>query len=485
MAGLQFPNIGGNALSGFAMGRDMRAQDDAAKRAQQTNMLAGQAYNARGADRDAALGQLAAVDPGAAVEFGGQLQGQEDKRLTKLYGAARYLEQARQSKNPQMVEGAWAAVRPYLQREFPEGQFSEQWDDAAMAPILYQTLAMGAGGGTSGAVQSTKVGEDGFYYTVDRAGNWVNSGIRADPGATRQTISVTGPDGRTRQYTFDKRSGGYVPAQLGAPAAAGGSAPTITAAPGDELVSFLRQDLGREPTQAELASARDGNLSINAPPAATSPFVSRAPEEQAAATTLAQERAKLSVLPEQQVIEVQGAAAKAAAEARAKGQVERELSEPARLEKVRQITTKIDAANAAVDKAMGQIDWTTTGFLGSRLSNVPGTPAYDLRATGNTIKANLAFDTLQQMREASPTGGALGAVSERELALLESAVASIDQAQSQGQLRDALTAVKTHYANWLEAVSNADRAARTRVQGESAPAVGGSQNIDTLLEKYR
>jgi hypothetical protein len=52
-----------------------------------------------------------------------------------------------------------------------------------------------------------------------------------------------------------------------------------------------------------------------------------------------------------------------------------------------------------------------------------------------TIEANLAFSELQEMRAASPTGGALGQVSERELTFLKSAVKNLDQGQSPDQMR--------------------------------------------------
>jgi len=80
----------------------------------------------------------------------------------------------------------------------------------------------------------------------------------------------------------------------------------------------------------------------------------------------------------------------------------------------------------------------TSGFGADWVSSVGGTGGADLRNLLNTVKANVAFDTLSQMRAASPTGGALGAVSERELSLLESAKGALDQSQSPQQLRDNL-----------------------------------------------
>tara|TARA_R110000772_G_scaffold89304_2_gene185105 strand:+ start:2613 stop:3425 length:813 start_codon:yes stop_codon:yes gene_type:complete len=72
--------------------------------------------------------------------------------------------------------------------------------------------------------------------------------------------------------------------------------------------------------------------------------------------------------------------------------------------------------------------WFETGTTGAFMRNfVPGTTAADdLVANTNTLRANLAFDALQAMRDASQTGGALGQVSEIELQLLESATANVN-----------------------------------------------------------
>ncbi|NQX95305.1 MAG: hypothetical protein HRT64_10395, partial [Erythrobacter sp.] len=51
-----------------------------------------------------------------------------------------------------------------------------------------------------------------------------------------------------------------------------------------------------------------------------------------------------------------------------------------------------------------------------------------LKTALDPIFANLAFDRLQQMRDESPTGGAVGNVTERELELLASTVANVEQA---------------------------------------------------------
>lgn len=166
--------------------------------------------------------------------------------------------------------------------------------------------------------------------------------------------------------------------------------------------------------------------------------------------------------------EVGAAAAKAGAEQTAKEQAEiaailpkakaeRTAQAPQRAEKVRQITGGIDSTMQEVDKALNNASFWTTGIVGSISKAVPGTPAYDLGQTLLTIKANLGFDRLQAMREASPTGGALGQVAVQELQALQATVASLEQLQSEPQLRSALRKIQAHYTNWKEAVVEANK----------------------------
>ena len=104
----------------------------------------------------------------------------------------------------------------------------------------------------------------------------------------------------------------------------------------------------------------------------------------------------------------------------------------------------------AIDKAIGQSDGWTTGFLGGVTSYVPGTSAHNLSNTLNTIKSNLGFDKLQAMRDASPTGGALGQVSEMENRLLQSVWGSIEQSQTKQQLVENLQSIKNIRARFAQ-----------------------------------
>ena len=77
-----------------------------------------------------------------------------------------------------------------------------------------------------------------------------------------------------------------------------------------------------------------------------------------------------------------------------------------------------------------------------------------LNATLQPIIAALGFDKLQDMRNKSPTGGALGQVSNIELNMLQSAVESLVMAAetSPAELRAALTNVKESYTNYKAAL---------------------------------
>ena len=113
--------------------------------------------------------------------------------------------------------------------------------------------------------------------------------------------------------------------------------------------------------------------------------------------------------------------------------------------------------NSHLNKWIG-MGGSRTGLLGQIFSNIGGTGARDLEANIETIISNIGFDRLQKMREDSPTGGALGSVSERELSQLNSAIANLQTDQSPEQLLENLKRVRLHYEKALNALA-ADYAA--------------------------
>jgi hypothetical protein len=125
------------------------------------------------------------------------------------------------------------------------------------------------------------------------------------------------------------------------------------------------------------------------------------------------------------------------------------------------ITDVLDAKNLVTGM--------TTGLIGKGQSFVPGTDAYTLKERIATIKANLGFDRLQQMRDASPTGGALGQVAVQELQALQSSVASLDVGLPKKELDKNLGKIQSHYAAWLKALGREVPAELTQTTQQATP----------------
>lgn len=83
-----------------------------------------------------------------------------------------------------------------------------------------------------------------------------------------------------------------------------------------------------------------------------------------------------------------------------------------------------------------------TGLIGSIMQWIPASDAADVRKLVKTLQGNIAFKTLADMRAASPTGGALGAVSEKELDMLAAAMGSIDPGLSHFLFKDNLDEIE-------------------------------------------
>lgn len=102
---------------------------------------------------------------------------------------------------------------------------------------------------------------------------------------------------------------------------------------------------------------------------------------------------------------------------------------------------------ATIDSLLPKIGAATVG-AGSYLSYVAGTTARDFDAEVAALKANIAFSELTAMREASKTGGALGAISDRELSLLQSSLGALDTGQSPAAFKKSLQTVKNNIYRW-------------------------------------
>jgi hypothetical protein len=142
-----------------------------------------------------------------------------------------------------------------------------------------------------------------------------------------------------------------------------------------------------------------------------------------------------------------------------------------------------DDIRRATDLASGA--W-TTGIGGTALRNIPETGAHDLVRVIDTIKANVGFDRLQQMRESSPTGGALGPVSDFENRMLQSVLGSLETSQSQDQLLYNLNRLNEVYLDIIHGPGNRPNAeAPAQPAEQAAPQAGGvPTGVDPALWQH-
>jgi hypothetical protein len=157
------------------------------------------------------------------------------------------------------------------------------------------------------------------------------------------------------------------------------------------------------------------------------------------------------------------------------------------------ITSSIDDITKIIDK--GRDSWLPgpTGY-GAVAKWLPSTDARSLGNSLDTVKANIGFEKLQQMREASPTGGALGQVSDFENKLLQSTFGSLDQFGDQASFMRNLYRVKAlsdaivhkgvaDQASADAIITAADKEAEAFL-GKGSPKPGTS-DVQDLLDKYK
>lgn len=111
-------------------------------------------------------------------------------------------------------------------------------------------------------------------------------------------------------------------------------------------------------------------------------------------------------------------------------------------------------------------------------ANIAG-DTVELTGLIQTVEADVAFSRLQQMRIDSPTGGALGNVSNEELNLLKSALAKLNPNMKADAFLRQLDEVKFHYQKIIDEAfdTTEDRARLVAVLGydpQAAPVTSGS-----------
>lgn len=110
----------------------------------------------------------------------------------------------------------------------------------------------------------------------------------------------------------------------------------------------------------------------------------------------------------------------------------------------RQNVDFINKALSLVDSAYdyGALPTGVSQFGASMAANVAGTAAYDLESILTTIRARIGFDKLQEMRQNSPTGGALGQVSDFENRLLQATEGNLQLGVDPNLMKESLLNIR-------------------------------------------
>ena len=157
--------------------------------------------------------------------------------------------------------------------------------------------------------------------------------------------------------------------------------------------------------------------------------------------------------------------------------LEAEAAQQAQVRKQAEQATAGDVVVQDIDRALSVMDSATlptTGFFGEKLSGIGGTAANDISKLVDTVRSNIGFDKLQRMRDNSPTGGALGNVAIPELQMLQAAVGSLEQSQTEEQFRYNLKRVKNIYLDIIHGPNGGPPREPLSGPASSGAAPGGS-----------
>jgi hypothetical protein len=407
--------------------------------------LASQTYTASPDQRPSLLGQMAGFSPDAAAateqqfaQRDEQAASAEDRRNKFMVQNARLLASAPEQYRP----GLYQKLRPELERLGVQN-LPMQYDSTVAQAAQALADAYGAQGGASG-VQSTYVDASGNRVAIMRDGSTQILG-QNDAGMANQTISIPGPDGRPRQYTFNKRTGAYEPA--GAAMSTPGQ--QASQSQPEAFREFTVNNDGDVPfptdpneQAAALQAMRTGGtfavpgagppVRVGAPGAdmtrtGGNPFVGQSPAEQAAAVEEAKLRTGLEFAPQQAAADAARETAVVTARETAEAAAKRQAALP-------QIITKSDQTLGLINQALNHPGRATATGASSTFdprNYAPGTDARDFQVLLDQLKGQTFLEAFQSLK-----GG--GAITQVEGTKAEQAIARLNTAQSDQAFEQAL-----------------------------------------------
>ena len=154
---------------------------------------------------------------------------------------------------------------------------------------------------------------------------------------------------------------------------------------------------------------------------------------------------------------------------------------------------QLENAIGVLDDALPDVNGGTSGLFADTTRDWGvNQGSTDLNEALEPVRAILSFESLQEMRRNSMTGGALGSIAVRELELLGNTVRSLSVRQSPEQLRANLTETRAQLARTLQAVQAArqemaqgpdEAPMEPNMAGPPPPEQGGSGLESMSLEQ--
>lgn len=134
------------------------------------------------------------------------------------------------------------------------------------------------------------------------------------------------------------------------------------------------------------------------------------------------------------------------------------------------VVNRIETINQLIGKV--ENDPSVTGWWGMVTGVAPFTAAGEARIDVDTIRSNMALDALKALKA---TGATLGAVSEKELTLLEADIQRLNLNQSQGKVIKDLEKIRERYQNMIRRAFE-----KTNNPQKLIEALGGQEKVDSF-----
>ena len=183
-------------------------------------------------------------------------------------------------------------------------------------------------------------------------------------------------------------------------------------------------------------------------------------------------------------------------ESYAKGQETYFADRPMAVNVIEAEKQRFDTVSRVIENARTLLQDATNAGWGGLLEKLPDSSQKALAEYLQTLKGNVGFAKLQEMRNNSPTGGALGNVSDTEIGLLQSVLGSLDQKNSAAMLLETFDTIIRTSERGLGNMDRmmADRDKYYKYEGQSTanpitqpPAIGSQQfnNLPVLDDEAR